>query len=1138
MARPKFSRRVIGAMVALVALTGTLAWQSTTAATPAGASVPSGFTDSVAISGLTEPTTIRFAGDGRIFVAEKSGLIKEFDSLADTSATIVADLRTQVYNYWDRGLLSIALAPNFPTDPWIYAMYTHDALPGGTDPHWGVAGGTSDDCPTPPGPTDDGCVATGRISRLQISGNTMVGSEQVLVDGWCQQFPSHSMGTLAFGPDGALYASAGEGASFSSLDYGQYGSPLNPCGDPPVGAGGVQSVATSEGGSLRSQDLLTSGDPVGLSGTVIRIDPTTGAGSPGNPLASSTDANARRVVAYGLRNPYRMTFRPGTSDLFIADVGWDSWEEIDKLTVPGSTAPVNYGWPCYEGPNPQWAWQVAGNNLCDGIYAQNGASLRAPVFSYNHADSVVSNDGCGIAAGAAVSGVAFGPTSGTTYPAAYKGALYFSDYTRNCIWMVPAAADGSPNFAQRKKFVVNAAAPVELQIGTGGDLFYVDFDNGRVHRITYASGNQPPVAVATANPANGPAPLTVTFDGSQSSDPENGPLTYAWDLDNDGSFDDSTLVSPTQVFTTPGTFTVRLQVTDNGGATGVASVVVTPGNSAPQAVIDTPTIPPAWSVGDPISFSGHATDAQEGTLPAADLSWTLLMHHCFDLSSCHIHSIQTFSGVAGGTFIAPDHAYPSYLELRLTATDAGGLTSTTSLRLDPQTVDLTFASNPPGIPIVVGTASSPAPVTQTEIRGSTVSVSAPATQVVGGKEYQFAGWSDGSARVHDVVASASATYTATYSDYTPAVIPGTATVAEGSSGPHNVQVPVTLSHPSSQTVTAAWTTYNPGGLPGSTATPPDDYTTTAGTVTFAPGETSKTVSVPVNGDTTNEPDEYTLLAWSNPTNATIGGYYGLGFLTLQNDDPVPTVVPGAATVSEGSSGTRTMSLPVTLSNPSSQPVTAAWSTVRPSGLPGSSADPSSDYLAASGTVTFAPGETAKTVTVTIVGDTTDEPDEYLVVAFSNPTNATIGGFLGLGFGTIQDDDAPPVLLPGSGSVVEGDAGTRTLAIPVSLSAPSGRSVTANWSTIIPANSGVPMADAADYVVASGTVSFAPGETSKVVSITVRGDVTVEPDEMVVVSFAAAVNATIGGYFGLGFGVITNDDAAGGATVPPTRTWTR
>ena len=103
--------------------------------------VPAGFQDTIAISGLTEPTNFAFASDGRVFVAEKSGMIKEFDSLSDNTPTIVADLRTDVYNYWDRGLLGMALDPQFPTGrPYLYVLYTRDALPGGNSPQWGTAG--------------------------------------------------------------------------------------------------------------------------------------------------------------------------------------------------------------------------------------------------------------------------------------------------------------------------------------------------------------------------------------------------------------------------------------------------------------------------------------------------------------------------------------------------------------------------------------------------------------------------------------------------------------------------------------------------------------------------------------------------------------------------------------------------------------------------------------------------------------------------------------------------------------------------------------------------------------------------------------------------------------------------------------
>src|SRR5262249_27238422 len=153
-----------------------------------------------------------------------------------------------------------------------------------------------------------------------------VGSEQVLVEDWCQQFPSHSIGHIAFGPDGALYVSAGEGASFNVVDYGQFGTPLNPCGDPPAGVGGTESPPTAEGGALRSQSLRRPSGPASLDGAILRVDPTTGAALPDNPLYSSADLRARRIIAYGVRNPFRFTFRPGTNEVWVGDVGWGSWE--------------------------------------------------------------------------------------------------------------------------------------------------------------------------------------------------------------------------------------------------------------------------------------------------------------------------------------------------------------------------------------------------------------------------------------------------------------------------------------------------------------------------------------------------------------------------------------------------------------------------------------------------------------------------------------------------------------------------------------------------------------------------------------------------------------------------------------------
>ena len=544
------NRLVLASGLSLVA--GGLALVSVTSEAQ-GATTPTGFSETVVFSGLTNPTALRFSPDGRVFVAEKRGVIKVFDSLTDTTPDVFADLNANVHNFWDRGLLGMTLDPEFPANPYVYVLYTYDHELGSSAPapRWGTPGVYSDPCPTPPGPTADGCVVSGRLSRLTASGNTMTGSEQVLVEDWCQQYPSHSVGSVEFGRSGALYASAGDGASFNFVDWGQDGTPVNPCGDPPGGVGATLTPPAAEGGALRSQDLRTTGDPVSLDGSVIRVDPATGAGLATNPLASSTDPNTRRIVAYGLRNPFRITERPGTDELWIGDVGWNDWEEINRLVAPTSQV-QNFGWPCYEGNGRQAGYDGANLSVCENLYASSGA-VTAPYFAYHHSARVVPNETCPTGS-SSMAGVQFAFGSGQSpYPAEYDNALFFADYSRDCIWVMPKGVDGNPAPGQVRTFVAAAANPVNLQIGPTGELFYVDFDGGTVRRISYASSNQPPVAVATAAPTTGSAPLTVAFDGSTSSDPDVGDtLSFAWDLDGDGAFDDSTASQPSYTYTSAG----------------------------------------------------------------------------------------------------------------------------------------------------------------------------------------------------------------------------------------------------------------------------------------------------------------------------------------------------------------------------------------------------------------------------------------------------------------------------------------------------------------------------------------------------------------------------------------------------------
>ena len=721
----------------------------------AAADVPEEFVEETAFGNLLAPASIAFADDGRVFVAQLDGVIKVFDGPDDPTASVYADLSTNVAWHNDRGLMGMVLDPQFTTGrPYMYVAYTYDAAIGATAPRW------NDNCTDPPGAERDGCVVSGRLSKIMPDGTEV----PLITDDWCQQYPSHSLGDLQFGPDGALYVSSGDGASYTFADYGQDGSPVNPCGDHPRPVGGLQTPPTAEGGSLRSQDAFTTSDPTGLDGTIIRVDPDTGDPLPTNP--GTGDLNARRIVAYGLRNPFRFAFRPGTSDVYVGDVGWLNWEELNR--VPDITSQVrNYGWPCYEGGGRQSGYEALDLDLCNDLYA-SGTAID-PLYTYHHLAKVATED-CPVGS-SSISGVEF--YQGGTFPPAYQGAMFFADYSRNCIWVMFAGPDGTPNPATRQVFADGAQTPVDLEMGPSGDLYYADVGGGTIRRIRAVDPNQAPTAAFTATPEAGDPPLAVDFDATGSTDPNEDALLYAWDLDGDGAFDDSTSATPTRTYTEEGHVTVRLRVTDPGGLADTEQREITVG-TPPTPVIQAPDGATDYAVGDQVSFSGTATrDGVE--LPASQLRWTVDLNHCSALvpTSCHVHHIQDFVGVASGSFSYPDHEYPSYLTLSLTATSAAGLHGETSVRLDPKTVELTFESEPSGLRLAVGGEASTTPFTRSVAANSTVGVAAPPNQLLNGFSYDFASWSDGGAAAHQFTApSSAATYTATYAEAVCPVLPG------------------------------------------------------------------------------------------------------------------------------------------------------------------------------------------------------------------------------------------------------------------------------------------------------------------------------------------------------------------------------
>ena len=241
---------------------------------------------------------------------------------------------------------------------------------------------------------------------------------------------------------------------------------------------------TAEGGALRSQDPRTSADPTGLDGTVLRLDPDTGDaaarqpghGRPQRAAGSSPTACATRSASRS---------GPGTTEVYVGDVGWLTGRRSTASRTPTSQV-RNFGWPCYEGIGRQSGYDGAGLNICENLYAAGAAPYRplSPTTTPRRSPARAARP-------APRRSRASRSTTAATFPAAYRGAMFFADYTRSCIWVMFAGADG-----RRTRHATGvrrrAASPVDLEIGPGGDLYYADVDRGSIQRIRAINPNQAP----------------------------------------------------------------------------------------------------------------------------------------------------------------------------------------------------------------------------------------------------------------------------------------------------------------------------------------------------------------------------------------------------------------------------------------------------------------------------------------------------------------------------------------------------------------------------------------------------------------------------------------------------------------------
>lgn len=686
------------------------------------------FVEDAVLKGLPISTAIAFAPNNKVYLAVKTGIVRVVEN-GTLLTTPFIDLSGIINKSTDRGLLGLAVDPQFPSKPYIYLSYVYDPpgmTPDSADPRvirvvryradaaqgYNVADATSEevlvgrasipDNVAPAVPLNDPNIPE-RASCM--TGLTMEGAP--IEDCVACDALSHTAGTLIFGANRELYVSFGDGADYN----------------------GPTRVA------FRAQHLDS------LSGRVIRINPDTGDGLPGNPYYDSTRprANRSRLWAYGFRNPFRITRNPVNGEIYAGDVGTSYFEEINA----GKGA--NFGWPCYEGGFsvraitegvPDTSLRQVGYrvhprtvDLCNQIYAQGQGVVTKATFAYRHPYDAAGKD-----LGASITGLAF--YQGRGYSPEFDGVLFFADYAQRFIKYLTFDADGNPTVHNFAKETGSKLGAVQLTIGPDSNLYAVYIDlttrSSEVRRFRYVGQtNSPPVVRAEAAPLSGDVPLTVEFKASESYDLDGQDLTFSWDF---GDGNSSAEPNPSHTYTSVGSFAARVTVSEraNRALSGSTSFTVRTGVKPPVVQIDAPLTTLRYRIGEPVSFEGKL---QQQGLPGVQFNWSILQKH-----NQHEHLVGEVSGVRG-SFIPTEHTDDTSYELCFSAAMGEGLSDQKCRPVLPLTTTYTLASFPPGATMtyVDDEVEGVAPFLVNPIVGSRQTVSA--AQLNRGRS--FWRWSDG-----------------------------------------------------------------------------------------------------------------------------------------------------------------------------------------------------------------------------------------------------------------------------------------------------------------------------------------------------------------------------------------------------------
>ncbi|MGH9842282.1 MAG: PQQ-dependent sugar dehydrogenase, partial [Blastocatellia bacterium] len=545
-----------------------------------------------------------------------------------------------------------------------------------------------------------------RISRFTASGDVAVpGSEVVIleIDNVINDTVAHNGGALHFGPDGKLYIAVGD-----------HNRPDN------------------------SQELNT------LKGKFLRINPN-GTIPPDNPFYNTASGNYRAIWAFGLRNPFTFAIQPGTGRVFINDVGFGSYEEIND-----GIAGANYGWP-----------------TCEGACSPPNSAFRDPIYAY---PTTIAN--------CAITGGAFYNPVTVRFPSTYFGKYFFADLCGGWIKLLDPATNAVSDFAT----ISTSAVMVDLDVSTEGDLYYLQRGGGgQVRRIAYTATQSP---VIVQHPANliVTAGQAATFSVSASGAP---PLSYQWRRDG-GSVAGATSATYTIASTTLADDGARFRcVVGNafGTATSNEATLSITANQPPAATISTPVAGTLYRGGQTISYAGTGTDPETGNLPASAFTWQVDFHH-----DTHTHPhVPPTRGAASGSFVIPrtgEIAVNVWYRIHLTVTDPAGLSHSVYRDIFPQISTITLQTSPPGLQLTLDGAPTATPASLQSVVGISRTLGVVSPQNVGGTNYVFGSWSDGGAATHTIsTPSANTTYTATYAACSYTISPTTQTIAPaGGSG--------------------------------------------------------------------------------------------------------------------------------------------------------------------------------------------------------------------------------------------------------------------------------------------------------------------------------------------------------------------